>query len=208
MSQLLSGDQAVPEDRVATILARAAELDRTATPTVGTEAIRTAAIEAGISASAVDRALEEYASSSLPALPLAAPEEQPEGNQPKWRRWVSRVKRPLTLGLLSLVSGALIGGAEEIGVVLAFVAFPAALFYLTREVIRRRQTRAAKGFVAALLAITLGAFFGVALVNGDEDLMASILVAGLMLLPVGVLGIKVRRRRKAPPATELSGATN
>ena len=47
----------IPEERVSAILKRAAELDRKVQESVELDAIRAAAVEAGISLSAVDRAL-------------------------------------------------------------------------------------------------------------------------------------------------------
>lgn len=58
--------EAIPEDRVAGILARAAELDRDRTETSSVDALRAAALEAGISQSALDVALAEYATSLTP----------------------------------------------------------------------------------------------------------------------------------------------
>ena len=51
--------QRIPEERVSAILTRAAELDRKVQESVELDAIRAAAVEAGISLSSVDRALEE-----------------------------------------------------------------------------------------------------------------------------------------------------
>ena len=45
---------AIPEERVAAILARAAELDRERKETISVDAIRAAALDAGISPVAVD----------------------------------------------------------------------------------------------------------------------------------------------------------
>lgn len=60
-------DQPIPEERVRGILARAAELDRDRHETSTVDALRAAALEAGISQSALDVALEEYAESMKPA---------------------------------------------------------------------------------------------------------------------------------------------
>ena len=57
-------EEPIPEERVPGILARAAELDRDRRETSSVDALREAALEAGISQSALEAALEEYADST------------------------------------------------------------------------------------------------------------------------------------------------
>lgn len=54
-------DDAIPDHRVPDILARAAELDRDRKETSSVEALRAVALDAGISVSSLEAALEEYA---------------------------------------------------------------------------------------------------------------------------------------------------
>lgn len=54
------GNRRVPDHRVPDILARAAELDRQRLETSSVEALRSVAIDAGISLSSLEAALEEY----------------------------------------------------------------------------------------------------------------------------------------------------
>lgn len=72
-------DQPIPEERVRGILARAAELDRDRHETSTVDALRAAALEAGISQSALDVALEEYAESMKPAQKSPAPKSGKRG---------------------------------------------------------------------------------------------------------------------------------
>lgn len=79
-------DEPIPEERVAGILARAAELDRDRRESSTVDALRAAALEAGISQSALDAALDEYsarerAAGRSPARPATRPEE-PEPPRP------------------------------------------------------------------------------------------------------------------------------
>lgn len=72
-------DDVVPHEKIAGILGRAAQLDRDRPETSSVDALRTAAMEAGISLSALDAALAEYAEAveaslpAEPARPAAAP---------------------------------------------------------------------------------------------------------------------------------------
>ncbi len=66
-------EEPIPEERVPGILARAAELDRDRQETSSVDALREAALEAGISQSALDAALEEYATSTRRPRPSPTP---------------------------------------------------------------------------------------------------------------------------------------
>lgn len=73
-------DDVVPHEKIAGILGRAAQLDRDRPETSSVDALRAAAMEAGISLSALDDALAEYAESveaSQPAEPEAPPAAHP-----------------------------------------------------------------------------------------------------------------------------------
>ncbi len=65
-------DDAIPDHRVPDILARAAEIDRDRKETSSVEALRSVALDAGISLSSLETALEEYARTVRePAEPTA-----------------------------------------------------------------------------------------------------------------------------------------
>ena len=101
----------IPEERVPAILARAAELDR---QTISLDALRAAAIEAGISADALDQALAEYETGVAAPAALrsdVAPQKPPVRG---WRRWVGRISEPLKLGNLALVRGFIGAPAERL----------------------------------------------------------------------------------------------
>ena len=70
----------IPDHRVPDILARAAELDRDIKETSSVEALRAVAMDAGISLSSLEAALEEYASNSDRA---PAEEESSSGKDPR-----------------------------------------------------------------------------------------------------------------------------
>lgn len=59
-----AADRRVPDHRVPDILARAAELDRDRLETSSIDALRSVAVDAGISLSSLEAALEEYAAKS------------------------------------------------------------------------------------------------------------------------------------------------
>ena len=72
-------DHRVPDDRVPDILARAAELDRDRRESSSIEALRAIAVDAGISVSSLEAALEEYAAKSGKTTPV---EDDDEGKDP------------------------------------------------------------------------------------------------------------------------------
>lgn len=74
-------DEPIPEERVASILARAAELDRDRRETSSVEALRLAALEAGISQTALDAALEEYVAKAKPPVTPETPRTPGERNE-------------------------------------------------------------------------------------------------------------------------------
>jgi hypothetical protein len=69
-------DDTIPDHRVPDILARAAEIDRTRKETSSVESLRAVALDAGISVSSLETALEEYAAQN--AKPAA---EEPTGDK-------------------------------------------------------------------------------------------------------------------------------
>ena len=180
----------IPEDRVPAILARAAELDRAVRESTGIDAIRAAALEAGISQAAVDRALDEYAAAEL-ARESGNEEGEAGTGESFRRRWARRLRRPLTWGLAAFGLG-IVGGlaGEEVMVVAGFVAFVVAA---GRLALRLRPARRARGFIATLIPMTLRAMVGFGSVEGDEDVVIALLMVGIALLVSGTTLIKVRR---------------
>lgn len=71
-------DRPIPDDRVPDILARAAEIDRERTETSSVEALRAVAVDAGISLSSLETALQEYAARDRqPSAPGSSQDKDP-----------------------------------------------------------------------------------------------------------------------------------
>lgn len=193
----------IPEEKVATILARAAELDRDAREMVDLDAIRTAALEAGISLKAVDAALAEYATGAVPA---AAPQPDRE-EAPRWKRALRRLVSPVAHGLAALALGSFIGAAgagNEPLIVGGYVAF----FYAVWRLIRKhRPTRTVWVYQLAVAFTTFAGILGFSGAGGDGEVAAVFAVVGAALFVAGSLVIKVRLRWRRRPASgrELPG---
>lgn len=188
----------IPEDRVAAILARAAELDRATRETMGTDVLRAAALEAGISPAAVDRALAEYAA-GRESDSLAPPGEAESESGGRWRRWLDRlgrVVRPLALGGVALVAGVLIAEVGAGGTPLLVAGLVAWAVYAVRAVRRRRTAGRVGGYIAAMVAIAVGGMVGFGGAGGD--LVELLLVTGLALTLGGALAIKLGSGSGAP----------
>lgn len=189
----------IPEDRVATILTRAAELDRSAPDTVGLDVIRAAAMEAGISAVAVDRALTEYVAGEAPQTHASDRERQPRTG----RGWVARLLRPVKHGAVALVAGALAGSVGE-GAGPLVAAGTAAFLYASWRLIRLyRPSRRMLGFQAAVAAMTLGAAGGFAAANSHYTVAEPLLMVGGVVILVGSIAIRVGPRRGQTSAAHL-----
>lgn len=180
--------QGIPEERVAAILARAAELDRTRIETIGLDAIRNAAIEAGISGSAIDLALEEYAANELGDV-------APEPARPRpgtWREriagWWHRLKEPLALGGIAFAAGIVAGGGEAI-VPLAIVV---SLGMVIRAAVRARRVRRFRGYALRTVLITIGLTLGFAGSGVDDDAFVTVFISGLPALVLGFAFVKAR----------------
>lgn len=70
-------EDAIPDHRVPDILARAAEIDRDRKETSSVDALRAVALDAGISLSSLETALEEYARSEGSPVTPGAPGKDP-----------------------------------------------------------------------------------------------------------------------------------
>lgn len=188
---------AIPEDRVAAILARAAELDRERRETFTMDAIRTAAVDAGISLSAVDEALAEYAAGRV--APVAPP---PQAREPKprlrgVRAFFSRTGRalrtPVRLGALMFIFG-LAGAAGEGAIAIGMAT---GVFLALRLIRRQRPLRRARPFLASLVFMTVGLALGFAVGEVDEDAIAATFAVAVPLLVLGTAVIKLRLPKRA-----------
>lgn len=191
--------ESIPEERVAAILARAAELDRHRKETLTVDAIRAAALDAGISADAVDAALEEYAAGQVTAAGQASRGRSQGGR--RFARVRGLVRRagaalgtPLKLAGLFFVVG-LAGAAGEGAVILAWIVW---LVMAGRLVLKHRPARRATPFVVSLVLMTLGLILGFAATDVvPEDPIVALVPVGLMLLAAGSAVIKLRLPRRA-----------
>ena len=184
----------IPEDRVASILARAAELDRSRRETVSVDAIRTAALEAGISPDSVDRALEEYAASAPPAtrIEAAEPPRQRPPRLARVRRLLLRMAGPMKLGALAFVVG-LSGAAGEGAVVIGWGAWLVVSGIL---IVKRRPARRARGFILRMVVMTSALGLGFAAGEVDDEVIGTLFAVAAPLLVAGTLLIKVRLPRR------------
>lgn len=206
-------DVRIPEDRVPAILARAAELDRDRHESISVDALRTAALDAGISPSAVDAALEEYAARADARLEVSPPTtEASEERGPRFgrvrrffRKAGAALKHPLKLGGMLFVLG-LTGAAGEGMVVAGWAVW---LLLSGRMIWRQRPSRRASPFALSLLFMTVGLAIGFAAAEVDEEAIAMLFAVGMPLLALGSLIIKAQLPRRfrstsgeldAPPA--------
>lgn len=198
----------IPEERVAAILARAAELDRHRKETLTVDAIRAAALDAGISADAVDTALEEYAAGQVMAGGRASRRRSERGRRfarvrHLLRRAGAALRTPLKLAGLFFVVG-LAGAAGEGAVILGWILW---LVMAGRLVLKHRRARRATPFVVSLVLMTLGFMLGLAATDAvEEDPIVALVPVGLMLLAAGSAVIKLRLPRRAGQAAGLEAS--
>lgn len=198
----------IPEERVPGILARAAELDRDRRETHTIDAIREAALDAGISRSAVDAALEEY-TTGLASRPVRVKEpDEPKRRSGRVRsffsRAVSALKTPAKLAGIFFLLG-LAGAAGEGMVVIGWAAW---LLMTVRLVMKHRPARKAAPLVLGLVAMTVSLALGMAAGEVDEDAVAMLFAVGAPLLVAGSAIIKIRLpRRFRGTAGELEAST-
>ena len=177
--------EAIPEDAVTAILARAAELDRTARDAVSVDVIRSAAIEAGIAPAAVDRALEELATGRrpdpVPPRPPAA--TTPPAPEPASRlsRWLRRIWGPVKMGLFTFVLGAA-ATAED-----AAALFAWAVWILITAVLAFRARRRGEAGQFQLTTVVMAAamLVGYGGAGGGPEGATIYLFTGIVLLVVG-----------------------
>ncbi len=175
-----NGPQNIPEERVAAILARAAELDR---QTITLDTLRAAALEAGISAVAVDQALAEYAASGVQPTAIAREVARNAPPARSWRYWLKKIVEPLKLGALALAIGIL-GAADESLATIAVCWLIGMGGYLAW---RDRGTGSAVRFQVNALVMSVVMFVGMLGANGDEDALGFVAGFALALLILGTL---------------------
>lgn len=183
----------IPEERVAAILARAAELDRATRETIGYDAVRAAALEAGISSTAVDRALAEYSDGTMGRLRELPAAEETESKPPRWRRWLGKLKRPVAHGFVAFFAGLFAAQMDEAGVMLGLLMVWA---YAARHILRYRRTRRALPFALSMVLVTVCGMLGLGAGEGDEDVLIGLLMAGSALMVAGSAVVKVRLPRR------------
>lgn len=196
----------IPEDRVPGILARAAELDRDRRETITVDAIRAAALDAGISPVAVDAALEEYAARGELPGPVDEPAEERAPRFARVRRFfrnaAAALKTPLKLAGVLFVVG-LTGAAGEGAIALGWAVW---LLLAGRLIWKSRPARKASPFVLGLIFMTVGFALGSAAAEVDEDAIAALFLVGAPLLVLGSVVIKARLPRRFRSTGADSGA--
>lgn len=197
----------IPEERVPEILTRAAELDRDRRETITVDAIRAAALDAGISASAVDAALAEYAQGEDVVLPTeSVREKEPRFGRVRgfFRRAASALKSPLKLAGAFFVIG-LTGAAGEGAVVIAALAWA---FLTGRMVWKFRPARRARPFVLRLVLMTVALGLGFAVGEVDEDAIGVLFGFAVPALVAGCAIIKIRLPRRFRARGELQAGAS
>jgi len=170
----------IPEERVPAILARAAELDR---QTISIDALRAAALEAGISASAFEEALAEYAQAGNAPLAAARDVVAEPPHRRGWRYWVGRVVEPLKLGALALFIGIL--GTRDVTMATVAVCW---LIGTSGYLAWRDRGRGNAGrFQVSTLVMSALMFLGMAGMGRDEKALAYVATFSLALLILGTL---------------------
>jgi hypothetical protein len=169
----------IPEERVPAILARAAELDR---QTITMDALRVAALEAGISEAAVDQALAEYTQSGMATFTVTR-DVVTETPRRGWRYWLRRVAEPLKLGALAWFIGVL--GTRDVTMATVAVCW---LIGTAGYLAWRDRGRGNAGrFQVSTLVMSALMFIGMAGVGGDEKALAYVLAVTIALLILGSL---------------------
>ena len=182
----------IPDEGIAPILARAAELDRTARDSVPRNAVTIAALEAGIGLEAVETALEEYAAGAIQPAP-AAPVEQSGGRLPRWARPLANSVKYAWLGAAAGWLGIVIedappGAGTDPGFLIPLLAM---LFVAGRIVLRDRPTRSASPFLLTFGAMAFGVLVGSLTVNDGSGIVEFLLLVALALLVLGTGAIKL-----------------
>jgi hypothetical protein len=178
----------IPEDKVASVLARAAELDR---QVVSVDALRAAALEAGISATAVDRAIAEFeAGVDREMFMNDVATERAAGF---WQRVLRKARPAVELAAAGLVLGML--GSRMIAIPLL------ASLAITILLARRTREDETADFHGRITLVTLAMAIGLLGAGGHRESGFILAVAGIVELLFGSLYIVTRdaeHRSSAP----------
>jgi hypothetical protein len=180
----LPDEQLVPEEKIGAILARAAELDH---QVVTLDALRSAAVEAGISSAAIDQAFTEYAASIAPTTQAGDVDAKPSRLE-RFKRWAFRIGQPVVCGALSVFFGVLSGRTEPL-MALAIIAW---VTIAARLALHAREERSSGLFQITMLLMTIGVRVGFYESNGSlmpSDRITFMTVLGIVLFLLGTLYI-------------------
>jgi hypothetical protein len=184
----------IPEDKVAGLLARAAELDR---QRISVDALRSAALEAGINAAAVDQAIAEYEAgiNRVPAPRDVAAEKPGRG----WRGWLRNAWPVAKLAALGLALG-MFGGMEDGLIALSLTATCGLTIFLAR----RARADEATDFQLKTTVLTITLAVGFHLVAADGEISGLLMFVGILQLLLGSLFIVTRNSEaEEAPAAEF-----
>lgn len=176
----------VPEDKVAALLARAAELDR---QVMTLDTLRGAALEAGIGADAFEQALAEY--QGQPALAHAP------NKRSRFAGWLRKVTEPLLLGSLSVAFGVLAGRTEPL-MALGIIAW---ITIAMRLAARGRETRSSVAFQVSMMLMTLGTRLGFDQTTGahmPSDRITLMTILGIAMFLAGTWYIHHKQPQHEP----------
>jgi hypothetical protein len=191
----------IPEEKVAALLARAAELDR---QVLTLDAVRSAALEAGISERAFDAAVAEFEGVAMPSVPKGAVANRPALLN-RVMRWYQKITEPILLGVISFGCGMLAGRAEPL-MLIGLVAWVA---IIGRLALRGRDERSSGIFQVSTILTTLGLIAGFDTVHGyfaGPERLSVIALMGVAMFVLGTLFIHLRGARGDAP-DEIPSAT-
>ncbi len=171
----------IPEEKIAGVLARAAELDR---QLVSVDVLRSAALEAGIGTDAVNQAIAEYeAGVNRVAVTGAVAPKTAVG----WRRFLRKAWPVAKLAAIALVLGAVAGGADRL-ILVSVLASIGITAYLARGT-RHDEVR---DFQLKSTVLTVAMTIGLQLITRDGEVLSLLAVLGILQLLFGTLFIVTR----------------
>ena len=189
---------AVPEQQVRAILARAAELERTA-PAVTLDTIRAAALEAQINPVAIEQAVAEYlAGQTRTAV------KKPRDTAAGWRTWLKKTANRFELTGLGFV----LGFASVVGEAFLPVALIACIATAVRLTWQDRKTGSATRMLAGLGKITAGVTAAWIALGDNADVIAPLLLVTAASAMLGTLFIRLGSVSDNAANDDAAGATN
>ena len=180
----LQREQLVPEEKIGALLARAAELDH---QVITLDALRSVALEAGISSAAIDEAFAEYAASIAAPTPATDSVIKPSRLE-RFKQWAFKLGQPVVCGALSVVFGVLAGRPEPL-MALGIVAW---VTIAIRLAMHAREERSSGLFQLTMLLMTIGVRIGFQQSTGPlmpSDRINFMTVLGIVLFALGTLYI-------------------